>query len=296
MFAPIDATATQFAGLQRVLNHPEHRAAIGEHVLQISAIEERTPQLTRVSATIAGDHPLTDWDAPNPTVRIAIPEPPEELAGLPGAPTTTSRIYTVADLDLSTRTIHIDLVRHDHPSPAMRWLDSLAVADTVQVTGPRHHRVPCPGTPRVLLADASALPAATRILQTMPDPGESLLIAAVPADQFALTEQQLASVEATTTLRRIDPAQEFPLARAFEQLRLRETVTVWAGGEREDMRGIRQRCKNDLALPPERTQVFGYWKAGTSSTRIDHARLRSAQQLLADDGDLEALDDFEIEL
>jgi NADPH-dependent ferric siderophore reductase len=178
----------------------------------------------------------------------------------------------------------------------MRWLDGLTVGDTVDVVGPRPHRVPGEGAPCVLLADSSALPAATRILRHLPTAGPSLLIAAVPEDEFALAQQRIEADNGSADLRRVDPAGDSPLADAFAQLALPGTASVWASGERDDIRQIRHACKHELGLPPERMQVFGYWKRGVTNTRIDVARLRATQRVLAGGGELSELDDFDIEL
>ncbi|WP_040905260.1 siderophore-interacting protein [Gulosibacter faecalis] len=286
----------EVAGLLAVLQHPDHKTGIEDRYLTVTGIERRAAGLVRVSATVSGDDDLAHWDLPNPTVRISMPEPPEEFASIPGAPQSTSRVYTLADVDIARRTVEIDLVRHGEGSPAMRWLAALAVGDRIDVVGPREHRIPGPGSPRVLLADSSALPAAARILATTPLAEATTIIAAVPADEFALLEAQLAGLQGEVTAERVDPDGQLPLATAFAALDLPATASVWAAGEREDIREIRRRCKHDLGLPPAQTQVFGYWKRGMTNTRLDLARLRASQRVLATGGDLTDQDDFEIEL
>jgi NADPH-dependent ferric siderophore reductase len=293
---PIDLTSDEIAQLSAVLTHPEHQQGIEDRILTVGAVDRRAHALVRVTATISGTDALDEWTAPNPTIRISMPEPPEELAAVPGAPSTTSRVYTLADVDPSTRTVRIDLVTHGEGSPAMRWLGALDVGDQVAVVGPRPHRTPGPGSPRVLLADSSALPAATRILRTLPTEKESVLVAAVPADEFALLADDVADLPNRVTVRRADPRGDRPLATAFAAMEIPGTSSVWASGERDDIREIRRRCTHDLGLPPERVQVFGYWKRGTTNTVIDLARLRATQQAMATGGTLVEIDDFEIGL
>lgn len=287
---------TEFHALLNVLNHPEHRDKIGERTLTITRIEHPAKQLTRIHATISGEDPLNEWDAPNPTIRITIPEPAEGFAEFAEAPQTTSRVYTLTDINTTDRSTQIELVRHAEQSPAMRWLNTLAVGDTVQIIGPRPHRTPGPGTPRILLADSSALPAAIRILQTTPQTTPTLLIAATPEDEYKLAQKRLHKHKNTIETRRIEPTGKTALATAFAGLNLPDTASVWASGERDDIRQIRHRCKHELKLAPEQIQVFGYWKKGVTNTRIDIARLRAGQKILAEGRKLAELDDFEIEL
>lgn len=291
-----EVSPAELPGLLAVLNHPEHQAKIGERSATILRIEQRAQRVVRITASLSGDDPLDAWDVPNPTVRIAIPEPPEEFASVPGAPQTTSRVYTLAEVDVNSRIVQIDLVQHGGSSPVMRWLSTLEVGDSVRVVGPRPHRIPGEGEPRVLLADSSALPAAARIVRRMPTSADSLLIAAVPRDEFALLRRDIGATRGATILRRVEPEGDFPLADAFDQLELPATVSVWAAGEREDVRRIRHRCKHELGLPAERMQVFGYWKRGVTNTRLDVERLRATQRLLATGGTFADIDDFEIEL
>lgn len=293
---PRDVTQEEVSGLLAVLQHPDHQQGMEDRYLTVTAVQDRASELVRVSAVVSGDDDLTHWGLPNPTVRIAMPEPPEEFATIPGAPQTTSRVYTLADVDPRARTVQIDLVRHGESSPAMRWLSTLTVGDRIDIVGPRPHRIPGGGEPRVLLADSSAMPAAMRIVTTMPHVGETVIIAAVPEDEFALLEAQRVASPGTISARRVTRYDASPLATAFAELDLPSTASVWAAGERDDVREIRRRCKYELGLSPEQTQVFGYWKRGMTNTRLDFARLRASRQALAAGGGLSDPDDFEIEL
>lgn len=296
MTAPLEISQKELPALLAVLEHPEHTDKLGDRILVVTAIARRASRLTRISATLSGNDRLDEWASPNPTIRITMPEPPAEFALLEGAPQTTSRVYTLAHIDIETRLVQIDLVLHGESSPAMRWLHALSVGDQVSIVGPRSHRIPGPGAPRVLLADSSALPAATRIALTMPAEGETILIAAVVEDEFALLTEQAAAANKRIDARRISAEGATPLADAFGRLDLPARSSVWASGEREDMRAIRHRAKHDLGLPPERVQVFGYWKRGMTHTTLDVARLRATQRAL-DGGELfGSVDDFEIEL
>lgn len=277
------------AALRAVLEHPDHRAGLGEHRWRIDGVETVAPGLVRLRGRLDGDDDLDEWTGPNVAIRIALPEPPPELAGVEGAPGTTSRVYTVAGIDPAARRIDVDVVRHGDDSPMMRWLDGLGIGDEVVVTGPRPHRVPGPGSRRILLADSSALPAARSIIEWMPPAATTMLVAAVGPGELDWAEG-LDGVE----VRRVDRDDASPLAAAFAALEVDADTSVWAAGERDDVRELRRRCRQELGLPAERVQVFGYWKRGTSGTALDLARLRAAAARLEGGRGLD-LDDFEVD-
>lgn len=277
---------SELASLAEVMRHPEHSAGLQEFDWTVTRIEEPDPEfLVRVSGVLSGEGEAIGWDGENIAVRLEMPGVPEELADFPGAPETTSRVYTVAECEPAERQITIDFVRHGHDSPAMRWLDAARPGATLRVRGPRAHRVPGPGSPLVLLADGSALPAARSILRRRGGP--ALLFAA------AHCEQELAGLHdaAGVDLRSVDPEEPFPLATALERVELPAEASVWAAGEREDMRSVRRRCR-DLGLPRESTQVFGYWKRGVTNTSLDIDRLRAARRALEAGAPLLELDEF----
>ncbi|WP_334137699.1 SIP domain-containing protein [Corynebacterium variabile] len=72
------------------------------------------------------------------------------------------------------------------------------------------------------------------------------------------------------------------------------TDTVWAAGEREDIRAVRAWCLKELGLPKPQVQVFGYWRHGKTGTDADMARLTGIAALRDQGRELE--DDFEIEI
>lgn len=289
-------TADRVAGLMEVLRSPEHRTGLEETTFTVVSLTARTAGLARVSGTISGAHPLDGWDGPNVAVRLSIPERSAEFDGIDGAPETTARVYTVADVDIASRTVAIDIVRHPEGSPVMNWLARTGPGDVVPIAGPRPHRIPGPGSPRILLADSSALPAALRILTRLPIEVRTALVAAAPDDEIDLVRAGLGDRLGSVTVRQAEPDIERPLASAFSDMDVPAGASVWAAGEREDVREVRCRCRNDLALAAESIQVFGYWKRGMSNTRIDLARLEAARASMDAGRSLFATDDLDIEI
>ncbi|MEE2060735.1 siderophore-interacting protein [Rhodococcus artemisiae] len=289
-------TADRVADLMEVLRTPEHQAGLEETTFTVVSVADRAAGLIRVSGTISGTHSLQDWAGPNIAVRLSLPERSSEFAGIDGAPDTTARVYTVADVDIESRTVAIDIVRHGESSPAMKWLGRVRSGDVVPVAGPRPHRVPGSGSPRILLADSSALPAAVRILTRLPIEAPTVLVAAAPLDEIDLVEGDLGDRRDFVTVQRAEPGVDRPLATTFAGMEVPAGASVWAAGEREDVREVRRRCRDDLVLAAEGIQVFGYWKRGISNTRIDVARLEAARSSMEAGRGVFATDDLDIEI
>lgn len=95
----------------------------------------------RIRGALRGTVVHADWTLPNLAVRLAVPA----LDG--GEP--ASRIYTVRAFDPTTETIELDVLRHGHDSPMMRWIAAVRPGDVVPLVGPRPHFVPdhAPGVP-----------------------------------------------------------------------------------------------------------------------------------------------------
>lgn len=295
MTEELGLTPTAIRRLLAVLNHPDHQRDLEERHIVIESVTDRAQALARVTGRLSGSDPLDGWRVPNAAVRLSFPEQPIEFRGAPNAPANSSRSYTVAEIDVATRTIAIDFVRHSADSPAMRWLNAVQPGDSVPVVGPRPHRVPAPGTPRILLADSSALPAALGILRRTPFATETTVFVAAPTDEVDLFRAEAEPLAAEPLhIRPVSCDDPLPLSTAFRRERVPLHTSVWASGEREDMRSLRSHCRSVLFLPVERVQIYGYWKQGVSNTRLDIARLQATENAIATGKQFSATDDFEI--
>ncbi|KAB1642570.1 siderophore-interacting protein [Gulosibacter chungangensis] len=297
MTEELNLTPTAVRRLLAVLNHPDHQRDLEERHIVIESVINRANALVRVTGKLSGSDPLEAWRVPNVAVRLFYPEQPLEFEGVANAPANASRAYTIAEIDVTTRTVAIDIVRHNAESPAMRWLETVQPGDSIPILGPRPHRVPAPGAPRILLADSSALPAALSILRRTPFATETTVFIAAPTDEVELFRAE-AEPFATEPLhiRAIPSDDPLPLSTAFRRERVPLHTSVWASGEREDMRSLRRHCRSVLFLPAERVQVFGYWKQGVSNTRLDIARLQATENALATGKEFSDSDDFEISI
>lgn len=136
-----------------------------------------------------------------------------------------------------------------------------------------------------MVADSTGLPAAISLITLGDTSKDVTLIARVPEDELP----ELPNVQVVRT--------DGTIGEAFQALDLTGVDVVWGAGESGDMRVVRNHCRKTLGLSKEQTQVFGYWKQGTSNTAIDIHRLRTVRDLLREGGDLSNLEErFEEEL
>jgi NADPH-dependent ferric siderophore reductase len=291
-------TTLDAATASALLNSPKHRAGLNDLVLEVTSVSRRHPWLARVSGRVPGLTATdpTAWRHPNIALRLAIPDPSDDLGPLIGQPGLCRRVYTVADVDPDAGTVDIDIVVHGGASPMMRWLDALRPGDRVDFAGPRPHPAPtgaaAAGDPVYLLADGSAYPAAsaitracavTTVVLAPPDAAERPDPARF-ADDFPGARILVAGESAT------------PLADALATLSVPSGATVWAAGEREDIRSLRTRCLGELGLPKKQVQVFGYWRRGKTGTDADIARLTGIARLRERGLELTGDNDFDIEI
>jgi len=267
---------------------------------RITGIESRAAHMTRVHGILDRDDDAdadadadteagaTEWAErwciPNVAIRIELPFQSAEFHGIPDAPVTASRVYTVATADPERREITVDFVVHEGDSPAMLWLRSVRPGDVVELSQPRQHRIPLVATSHVLVVDSTGLPAAVSVLTGMDLPGRVRLLARIPSDEVP----ELDGVEVIRV--------EEPLDRAFAALDLDGVDSVWGAAESGEMRPVRRHCRRTLGLSKEATQVYGYWRRGASNTRLDLDRLRLYRDILAAGGDPAELEERMVEM
>ncbi|MFB9619197.1 siderophore-interacting protein [Brooklawnia cerclae] len=242
-------------------------------LVTIVSVEPRSSALVRIYGTVSGRDVLDEWASANMTIRLVFPasapgshntddgRPPDRGTG----PVFPSRVFTIADVDPGSRLVAIDVVKHREPSPVMAWLNQVRPGDVLGAADPRQHRLPGVGSPRILLADSSALAAVFSILTRLPVPGATSVIAAAPTDEVdlfadALKERIGDVVPRDLCVVRVPMIGDMPLSDAFAGLAVPCSASVWAAGEHEDVQAVGRRCRDEFGLPPESIQVSGYWR------------------------------------
>ncbi|SDG69086.1 siderophore-interacting protein [Pelagibacterium luteolum] len=273
--APVNInTSTTTAPLEQVsvVSQMFHQAT----VIASTAI---TPGMVRVVFSGAGLASFVTTGVPDEYLRLFFPNPETGRLHLPhisedgrwsypdGQDTircstyTVRRAYTGAD---GSPCIDIDFVVHKG-GVASEWAMSAQPGQVITINRPRGlYSPPADAQWQLLVADATGLPALSRILDQTPAHIQSRVFVEV-AD--AEHEQLLPhhSLSTVTWLR--------GCGNGVAASRLEEVVRsvplpatpgyVWVAGEQKVVRAIRKFVRKDLALPAERYELVGYWIANS---------------------------------
>ena len=268
----------------------DHMGDMTRVQLTVLKIDHPFPTIARLTVRIHTEDPAA-WSVPNVAVRL-------EVAEVEGH-RPISRIYTIRRFDPETCEAEIDFVLHEGDSPAMLWLRAARPGTTALMIGPRPHFSPAfeAGKRIAILADETAIPAVLSILDAWPE-GE-------PAEAWIETADRAAFDELPrprgVTLHHLPRAAQAPagttgaLAAAARAAITDGNWTVWAAGERRDMREIRAVCA-EHGIGREGQQIMGYWKLGMSSSEIDRHRLATYEALKARGVGLDNLSDADLDI
>ena len=171
----------------------------------------------------------------------------------------------------------MDFVLHEHGGPASNWAKRARIGSEIGVGGPGGRTVEAADF-YVLAADHSALPAVSRILESLPrsakgcaflevpDPGEQQSIDAPPGVTINWLYHGATPAGETTLLQDAIRRMPCPSGDPF----------VWVGAETGTTRAIRAYIKSERAMDRRRFLAIGYWKRGLSETdyhdQHDHDR------------------------
>lgn len=278
---------------QGLLEDEDHMQGMERVEMRVLRIDRPVPSVARVVGRIASRAPAA-WLPPNQAVRISVAQPEGQRPVV--------RVYTIRSFDPATGLAEIDFVLHADDSPAMRWLRAAGPGTALPMIGPRQHVVPLPvaGKRAVIFADETAIPALWSILAAwQPEAWSPGLIADVwveTADPAAFDElPRPEGVRLHLLLRPEDvPAgASGRLPAAALEVADPADCVVWAAGERQEMRQIREHFRI-AGVPRDRLQVVGYWKRGISGTELDRVRLAEYAALVAQGKTLADMSDEEL--
>ncbi|MDA3440336.1 siderophore-interacting protein [Acinetobacter bereziniae] len=274
-----------------LLEKEDHMSGMQHHEMTITSLTQPFDSIIRLRGKIETDQ-IELWSTANLAVRIDVEQ---SVNSRP-----ISRIYTIRSFDKLSQEIEIDLVRHSSPSPAMRWLNTVRIGAKVALTGPRVHTNPNFETSKkcYIFADDTGIPAVYAMLHQWPehvqaeiflDTHEAELLSELPdikGVNYHLINQ--------TGLKQ--NAQNQGLFEQVQQLECIDEMTIWAACERQQARQIREFCLKQLKMAKEDVRVFGYWKAGVSSSVIDEARLEHYSKLVQQGQGLTEFDDLDVKI
>jgi NADPH-dependent ferric siderophore reductase len=171
-----------------------------------------------------------------------------------GAERLHVRYFTIAALAPGGGRIAIDVA--DHPGGAVSdWARAAEPGDRIGVMGPGGGRPPATPGPILLVADATGLPAVTRILAARGPATTGWLVAegGAAALRGYLPPSRLEILA-------LPPGRFGPEAAALATALLdRGPAHVWLGAEHDLALALRPPCR---AMPPDRAEIVAYWRRG----------------------------------
>ncbi|NPD14011.1 siderophore-interacting protein [Xinfangfangia sp. D13-10-4-6] len=256
--------------------------------MEVVSITYPFASVARVTGRIAPQDPAP-WSPPNQAVRIAVEEPPGQRPVV--------RVYTIRAFDPVTSQIEIDFVLHEDDSPAMRWLKAARPGTILPMIGPRQHFIPQPSGDRkaAIFADETAIPAVYAILKAWPQGliGEAWIETPDPAAFAELPQPEGVTLHLIARPAGVGAGTTQSLLAAAKALPQPQDWTVWAAGERVEMRDLRNHLRSQ-GVTRDAMQVLGYWKKGMSSSDLDRARLAEYEALRAQGLTIEDLGDVDL--
>jgi NADPH-dependent ferric siderophore reductase len=169
--------------------------------------------------------------------------------------------YTVRRFDATANTIDIDFVIHEG-GIASDWARKAQPGDSVTINWPRGlYFPPAEAQWQLLVADATGLPALSRILERPPTvPTRVFVEVAEPSHQQPLPAHDNLTVtwlhggNATPAPSRLgDVVRGIPIPTTIGY--------IWVAGEQKAVRAIRKYVRQELALPASQYELVGYWVA-----------------------------------
>lgn len=226
-------------------------------LVHVATAEQISPNLRRV--TLTGDT-LRTWETtgqPDEFVHVHIPdadpadgwEDDHDLA----------RHYTIRRWNPEVPSIEIDVVTHGHGRGAT-WAREAREGDVVAISEPHgYYRTPEGSTRRLLLADATGLPAVARILEeASPEEHFHVVVELITADD-AIALPLLASVDVEW---KVSGNGRGPsaLLSCMERLPVPEPDTyVWIACESAHSRKARAFVRREWPRHHTLYRIVGYW-------------------------------------
>ena len=168
--------------------------------------------------------------------------------------------YTVRRFDDVAHELDIDFVIHAG-GQASDWAQSAVPGDHITINAPRGlYTLPAMAQWQVLLADATGLPAVSRLLERplsiptrvfieVPDAAHQLPLPS--DDRLSVTWLHGGNGHSASHLADVVPRLKLPASPGY----------LWAAGEQKVVRSIRKFVRQELRWPAQHYELVGYWVA-----------------------------------
>lgn len=214
-------------------------------------------------------------------------EPPYDLAALreklPAEDVPVTRTYTVRRINQADRTIDIDFVVHGDEGLAGPWAAQTKPGDRIALMGPGGAYSPDPTADWHLFAgDESALPAISAALEALPEDAAGVAFLECGGSDDTIDLMKPDGVKVTWIQRKIrDDTTKSLLAAAVRDYKWPTgRVQVFAHGERESMKALRDVFLKERGLGKDQLSLSGYWAAGRTEDRFQAEKREPIGQVL----------------
>lgn len=250
-----------------------------QHVMEVIRSERIAPSLVRVWIGGPGFGTFVPNDFTDAYVKLHFVkpelglEPPYDLQALRAtlAPEDlpVTRTYTVREITADS--IALDFVVHGDEGIAGPWAASVQAGERVVFGGPGGAFSPdATADWHLLVGDESALPAIARAIEALPPTARGIAVLEVRDASEEIALRRAAGVE-VRWLHRGEPREESVglLAAAVGALEWPAgRVQVFAHGERESMKAMREELFGHRGLERAQVSLSGYWALGRTEDRF----------------------------
>ncbi|WP_299164944.1 siderophore-interacting protein [uncultured Arthrobacter sp.] len=240
-----------------------------------------TPHMVRVTLGGPAFEQFQPKDATDSYVKLLFAkpelglEPPYDLVALreqlPPDDVPVTRTYTVRGVNSADRTIDIDFVVHGDEGLAGPWAARAKPGDRIALMGPGGAFAPDPSADWHLLAgDESALPAIAAALEALPAEatGFAFLECGGHDDVIELAKPSGVEVRWIHRGSRDDTTKLLLAAAVSAHQWPTGRAQVFAHGERESMKALRDVFLKERGLSKDQLSLSGYWAAGRTEDRF----------------------------
>lgn len=260
---------------------PRPRAPRPQIILEVVRSSWVTPHLVRLTLGGPGFADFQPKDATDSYVKISFAkpelglEPPYDLAALretlAPADLPVTRTYTVRRVDQAACTMDIDFVVHGDEGIAGPWAAAAQPGDRVVLAGPGGAYRPDPTADWHLFAgDESAIPAIAAALEALPADAKGLAFLEIGGRDDLVDLDHPAGVQLIWVGRAArDESTAALLATAISGHPWPDgRVQVFAHGERESMKALREVFLTQRGLDRSQLSLSGYWAYGRTEDRF----------------------------
>jgi len=260
---------------------PRPRAPRPQIILEVVRSSWVTPHLVRLTLGGPGFADFQPKEATDSYVKISFAkpelglEPPYDLAALretlAPADLPVTRTYTVRRVDQAAGTMDIDFVVHGDEGIAGPWAAAAQPGDRVVLAGPGGAYRPDPTADWHLFAgDESAIPAIAAALEALPADAKGLAFLEIGGRDDLVDLDHPTGVQLIWVGRAArDESTAALLATAISGHPWPDgRVQVFAHGERESMKALREVFLTQRGLVRSQLSLSGYWAYGRTEDRF----------------------------